>query len=128
MRVYRQGDTIRFGVKLAQKGTGDPTNLTGCTAFSQMRKYPEGELIAEGTPYINVPLGIVGIEYTKDQTAQLEPGEYGYDIRMKSEWGVNRQFPDAYIPDDPGRRAGTDVITLYSTRIKIIPPYTVLEA
>ena len=128
MKVYRQGDTIRLGVKLAYKGTGSPVNLEGCTAYSQMRKYPGEELIAQGIPYINVPLGLISVEYTKDQTAQLEPGEYGFDIRMKSEWSASHPFPDGYTPDDPDRRSGTDIITLYSTRIKIIKAYTELEA
>lgn len=127
MKVYRQGDTIRQGVKLAYKGTGAPVNLTGCTAYSQMRKYPGEELIAQGTTFINVALGIVSVEFTKDQTAQLEAGEYGYDIRMKSEWNASHPIPDGYIVDDPVLRSGTDIITLYSTRVKIVKAYTEME-
>lgn len=106
MRTYKQGDTIRRAVKLAYKGTGDPVDLSECTAQSQLRTYPAEKLMAEGKVSIDVPHGLVWALYTPEQTAALQPGEYGYDIRMKTQG---------------------DVITLLTTRIKICKAYTEME-
>lgn len=102
--TYKQGDTIRHYVKLAYKGTGAPVNLGGCTARSQMRK--KKELIAEGVVAIDAANGLVSATYTPQQTQELEPGNYSFDIRMQSQ---------------------EDVITLCTKQIKIIEPETEME-
>ena len=102
--TYKQGDTIRHYVKLAYKGTGEPVNLEGCTAKSQMRK--NKELVAEGAIAIDTANGLVSATYTPQQTKVLEPGNYSFDIRMQSQG---------------------DVITLCTKQIKIIEPETEME-
>lgn len=106
MQIYKQGDTIRQYVKIAFKGTGAPVNLAGCMAYSQMRKLPEDELIADGAISIDAPNGLVSATYTPAQTINLMPGVYGFDIRMKSQG---------------------DVITLITKQITIKKPYTEME-
>ena len=127
MKTYKQGDTIRFGVKLAHIGTGAPVNLEGCTAYSQMRRYPGGELIAEGTPSIDIALGKVSVEFPIDLTARIEPGIYGCDIRLKSVWKVTGADIDVYHTSDPVGFSGRDVFTLYTTQLRIVSPYTEME-
>ena len=126
MKVYRQGDTIRRGVKLAYKGTGDPVNLTGCTAYSQMRRIPGDELVLEGIPSIDIAQGTVRVEFTAEQTSLIEPGTYGFDIRLKSVWRASRPDIGDYSINPVGQ-SGTDVITLYTERIQIVEAYTEME-
>ena len=103
MQTYKQGDTIRLFVKIAYKGTGDPVNLAGCTARSQLRKKPGDSLKANGTVAIDTANGLVSATYTSAQTAVLEPGSYGFDIRLQTQG---------------------DEITLITKQITIVKPYT----
>ena len=126
MKTYKQGDTIRKVVKFTYKGTGEPVNLMNCTAFSQMRN-ADGELVAEASPSVDVANGLVIVEYTTKQTAALEPGGYGYDIRLKSEWRRSISEIEGYTINDPVTQSGKDVLTIFSTKIKIEEPYTEME-
>ena len=126
MKTYKQGDTIRKVVKFTYKGTGEPVNLMSCTAVSQMRN-ADGELVVEAIPSVDVANGLVIVEYTTEQTAALEPGGYGYDIRLKSEWRRSSPEIEGYTINDPVTQSGKDVITLFSTEIKIVKPFTELE-
>lgn len=102
----KQGDTIRRSVKLKYAGTGNPVNLTGCEAFAQMRKTPGGDLAASAACLIDAALGRITVTFTGAQTAALDPGVYGYDIRLSSEG---------------------DTVTLYEEQVSIVLPYTEIE-
>jgi hypothetical protein len=99
----RQGDTLRRRILLTYIGTKNPLDLTGYTAKSQFRAYPGGDLIAEATMQVDAGTGRIIAEYSAEQTAAIEPGEYGYDIRVQSE---------------------TDRRTLYSELVTVVKPYT----
>ena len=106
MQTYKQGDTIRQFVKIAYKGTGEPVNLAGCSAKSQLRQKPGNVRAADGTIAIDTANGLVSATYTPQQTAALEPGTYGFDIRLKSQG---------------------EVITLITKQITILKSYTEME-
>lgn len=57
-------------------------NLTGYTALAQMRKYAGSPTATSFTVLINSPpsLGKITISLTSNQTVNLKPGRYVYDV------------------------------------------------
>ena len=100
----KQGDTFRRKLSLTDKDTGEPVDLSDCTAYCQLRRSPGQELLLTASATIDG--GTIYVTLTKDQTAGLEPGEYGFDVRLEYE-------------DD--RR------TLYTEWINVILPFTERE-
>ena len=97
----RQGDTFRRVLSLTYKGSGEPADLTGCTAYCQVRRSPGQELLLNASATING--GEIMVLLTRQQTGSLEPGEYGFDVRLEC---------------DGDRR------TLYTEWINLIKPFT----
>ena len=97
----KQGDTFRRKLVLTNKDTGEPVDLTGCTAYCQVRRSPGQELLLTASATIDG--GEILVLLTKQQTATLEPGEYGFDVRLEC---------------DDDRR------TLYTEWINLIKPFT----
>ena len=104
--IIRQGDTLSREISLKYKKTLTVVDLTGCTAFSQLRKKPGDELCLEGTCSINTETGVVTVEYTADQIQTLEFGDYGFDVRL--------------VLDDQKK-------TIYTERFTLVIPYTDLS-
>ena len=100
----KQGDTFRRKLSLTIKDSGEPADLTGCTAYCQVRRSPGQELLLTASATIDG--GTIYVTLTKDQTATLEPGEYGFDVRLEC---------------DDDRR------TLYTEWINLIKPFTERE-
>ena len=103
MRYIKTGDFLRVRISVTYQKTKTPVDLTGCSAFSQMRKTPGDELMAEGTVTIDAENGLITVYYASDQTENLEPGTYGYDVR--------------FVSDD-------EVKTIYEEQLKFTAPYT----
>lgn len=101
--IVKQGDILRRKVKLTYKATGAAISLTGCTAFAELRAFPGQELLATGTTAITASTGIVTVTFSKAQTNALEPGEYGFDIRLEKD---------------------NDRKTIYTERFTLVKPYT----
>ena len=101
--IVKQGDTLRRKVKLTYKTTGAAVSLSGCTAFAELRSYPGEELLATGTTAITASTGTITATFDKAQTLALEPGDYGFDIRVEKD---------------------TDRQTVYTERFTLVKPYT----
>lgn len=104
--TLKQGDTLRRRISLKYIGTNAPVDLTGCHAYSQLRTHPGGQLKADGTVTIDTAQGVIVTLFTSAQTGELEPADYGFDIRLESEG---------------------DVKTIYERGIRLVKPYTELE-
>lgn len=102
MKEIRQGDTFHRRICFTYPGVG-PVSLTDVTAFSQIRRKPGDELIAEAETVIDVENGTIDVIFTAEKTAAIEPGTYGYDVRIKS--------------------AG-NTYTVDSEKIKVVKPFT----
>lgn len=100
----RQGDTFRRKLELTYKDSGNPADLTGCSAYCQVRRSPGQELLLTASATIDG--GNILVLLTKQQTATLEPGEYGFDVRLES---------------------GTDRRTLYTELVTVVLPFTERE-
>ena len=81
--LVKQSETFRRSYVFRNGQTKAILDLTGCTAYSQMRTKPGGELIAEAECSIDVPLGRVTALWTSEQTAAIDPGTYYFDVWLK---------------------------------------------
>lgn len=107
MIVIEQGEYYVKTLTLQYADTGEPVNLTGVTAASSIRKNREDEtVLANGYCVVYPSTGTIVLEYSQARTAGLPVGECGMDIWIKEN---GRKHP------------------IYTTRIKVVPPYTDLQ-
>lgn len=77
--VIDQGSTYIVEISLTDQN-GDPLDLTGYTANSQIRKwYSSSNPAASFSATINIPSTIV-LSLTANQTSSLVAGRYVYDV------------------------------------------------
>ena len=80
MIKIKQGEDYRKILCLQDAESQEPIDLTGCTAFSQMRDKPNGSLLATAVCSIEAEMGEVTVFYAGSDLAEIAPGEYGYDV------------------------------------------------
>ena len=105
-RIIKKAETFRRSLRFSNKQTGGTIDLTGCTAYSQMRTKPGGTLLATAVCTIDIPTGTVIVLFDAELTEALPLGEAGYDV-----WLV----------------CGDDQKPIYTELVTIIDPYTVIE-
>lgn len=81
--IIKQSETFRRTLKFTHVKSGEIIDLTGCTAYAQMRTEPGGTLLDEATCAIDTANGIVSATWSAEQTANLPLGKAGYDIWLK---------------------------------------------
>lgn len=81
--ICKQSETFRRSYRFRNGETKAILDLTGCTAYSQMRDKPNGTLVANATCSIDTAVGRVTVLWTKDQTAEIAPGHYVFDVWLK---------------------------------------------
>lgn len=106
--TIKQNETFRISLKLTDATSGMVIDLTGCSAYSQMRRTPDSELIATATCTINDPKGTVTVLWTATQTAEFPIGECGFDV-----WLVFPNDNDEY-----------EQKSIYTDVIEVIKGYT----
>lgn len=68
--------------------SGNPVNLTGWSAFAQVRLNPGAPMIADLAPVITNPSGgQITIAQTAAQTAAMAPGEFSWDLLLERPTG-----------------------------------------
>lgn len=108
MYKTKQGDTFKRIISLTYENNGAPVDLTGVTAFSQMRAFPGGDLVLEGTCTVSVTAGTVTVVYSADQMQDLEPGEYGYDVRLEVDDERKTIWTERFLLQLPYTELGED--------------------
>lgn len=80
--VVNAGSDFSETFELEDSDTNSQLNLTGYTATAQMRKYAGSPTAINFTVLINNPptLGKITISLTSNQTVNLKPGRYVYDV------------------------------------------------
>lgn len=79
--VIDQGATFSTDLNLTDEN-GDPINLGGYTANSQIRKWYTSSNATNFTTSINVSTGVVTLSLTANQTGSLTSGRYVYDVEI----------------------------------------------
>lgn len=108
MVTIKQNETFRVSLTLTDAVSGSVLDLTGCTAYSQMRKKPGDELIATAHCTINADKSAIEVLWTSEQTALFPLGKCGYDV-----WLV--------FPND---NDATEQKSIYTDEINVIMGYT----
>jgi hypothetical protein len=88
--VIDQGSTYSTDLTLTDEN-GDPLNLDGYVANSQIRKwYSSTNASATFTTSINVASGVITLGLTANQTSNLISGRYVYDVEITEGGEVSR--------------------------------------
>lgn len=88
--VIDQGSTFSTDLKLTDEN-GDPMNLTGFTANSQIRKwYTSLNPTASFITSINASSGSLTLSLTSEQTSNIVSGRYVYDVELYNGNTVSR--------------------------------------
>jgi len=88
--VIDQGSTFSTDLSLTDEN-GDPLDLDGYTANSQIRKwYTSTTASATFTTYISVPDGTITLSLNDTQTGALVSGRYVYDVEINNGVTVSR--------------------------------------
>lgn len=78
-----QGATFLGRVEILDEND-DPIDLTGCTADAEIRKWYSSlnsAAVFTTNTVMTMP-GTIGLSLTVDQTANLVPGRYVYDVKV----------------------------------------------
>ena len=83
--IIKQAEKFDRVVFLKYADTGEYVNLIECTAYCQMRNKPGGTLIATASCVIEPTLGRISASFSSEDTADIVPGDYGFDIWLVCE-------------------------------------------
>ena len=78
--IILQAQTFRRSLKFSNIKTGAVTDLTGCTAFAQMRDKPGGMLYDSAVCTIDTVNGVVSALWDSAVTASWPLGNCGFDV------------------------------------------------
>lgn len=82
---------------------GQPYNLTGYVAASQMRKnYATSSAAATFSATHNGVVGQITLTLAKSITTDLEPGRYMYDVEITSPGGATTRVVEGTVTVTPG--------------------------
>jgi hypothetical protein len=88
--VIDQGSTYSTDLSLTDEN-GDPLNLNGYSANSQIRKwYSSTNAAATFTTTINSTTGVITLGLTANQTSNLVAGRYVYDVELTEGGEISR--------------------------------------
>ena len=83
--IIKQAEQFDRVVTLKYADTGAYVDLEGCSAYCQMRTEPGGELLATADCSVEPNVGRVAASFSSSITAEIEPGNYGFDIWLVCE-------------------------------------------
>jgi len=78
--IIKQAETFRRSLKFTDLKTGAKLDLTGCTAYSQMRNKPGGTLYDSAECTVDTVNAVISALWDKDLTAAWPEGPCGFDI------------------------------------------------
>jgi hypothetical protein len=79
--VIDQGTTYITDLNLTDEN-GDPLNLTGYSANSQIRKHYTSSNSVVFSTSINAVAGVITLSLSANQTANIVSGRYVYDVEL----------------------------------------------
>ena len=101
--IIKQGETYRKRFEFFDPDTHQPIDLTGVSAYSQMRDKPGGVLKATATCNVDAINATITVEYSSAQTEAIAEGQYGFDV---------------WITDNG------DAVPIYTAEVQIVKRYT----
>lgn len=103
--VYVNNLVVNSGADFSQSFTleGSDTNsafdLTGYTVESQMRKWSGSSSATSFTTSVEIPstAGKILLRLTSEQTTNLKPGRYVYDVIIIDDFGVRNRVIEGMV-------------------------------
>lgn len=97
--VIDSGSDFSQTFTLEESETNSTLNLTGYTVNSQMRKWAGSSSAITFTTNIEFPLtaGKINISLTSNQTNNIKPGRYVYDILITDTFGVKSKVIEGMV-------------------------------
>ena len=87
--VIDQGTTFLVDLNLTDEN-GDTLNLHGYSVDAQIRKWYTSTNSVSFTATVNADVGIITLQLSANQTANLVSGRYVYDVEIDSGSAVSR--------------------------------------
>ena len=103
MIVIKQNEDYSKVLELQYADTMTAVDLTGISAYSQMRDKPNGTVVATATCVVDSVNHTITVSYSGTDLLDVDPGEYGYDV---------------WLVDGGGKKH-----PIYTTRCKIVGRY-----
>ncbi|MBQ6518299.1 MAG: hypothetical protein IJI14_06240 [Anaerolineaceae bacterium] len=103
MITIKQNEDYSKILQLQYADTNTAVDLTGITAYSQMRDKPNGTIVATAACVVDTTNHTITVSYSGSSLLNVEPGEYGFDI---------------WVVDSGGKKH-----PIYTTRCKIVGRY-----
>jgi DUF4097 and DUF4098 domain-containing protein YvlB len=98
--IIDQGTTFSTVINLTDEN-GDPINLTGYTGDAQMRKHYTSSNSQSFSISLGSTSGTVALSLTANQTANLTPGRYVYDVEVRSSANVVSRIVEGIVTVTP---------------------------
>ena len=98
--VIDQGTTFSSTLNLTDDN-GDPLDLAGYTANSQMRKWYTSSNSLSFSTSINTSIGTVTLSLSSNQTNAIVPGRYVYDVELTDNSGSVSRIVEGIITVTP---------------------------
>lgn len=83
--IIKQRETFRRVLQCTDTKSGAVIDLTGVSAYSQMRKQPGGELVGTAQCTVDGKKGEIEVLWTATQTGSFPLGSAGYDVWLTFE-------------------------------------------
>ena len=81
--VIEQGFDFDTSFQLEDTRSNSPLDLTDVTTVGQLRKhYGASTSVSFGSTVTSADLGIISISLTANQTVELKPGRYVFDVKL----------------------------------------------
>lgn len=87
---------------LSQESDSSATDLTGYTAYSQLKKHSGASSSFPFTVGITSSIGEVKISMNGNTTSSIEPGRYVYDVKLVSGIGTVTRLVEGMAFVSPG--------------------------
>jgi hypothetical protein len=99
--IIDQGTNFNTSIALTDVD-GGAIDLTGYTGASQMRKTYSSSNSRSFSVSLGGMSGTVGLQLTANQTANIEPGRYVYDVEITSSANVVTRIVEGIVTVTPG--------------------------
>lgn len=83
--IIKQAEKFDRVITLKYADTGAFVDLTGCSAYCQMRTKPGGILVGTADCSIDSELGRITASFSSEDTDDIDAGNYGFDVWIVSD-------------------------------------------
>lgn len=98
--IIDQGTTFNTSINLTDDN-GEPLSLIGYSGAAQIRKHYTSSNAVSFVVSVNSSLGVVTLDLTANQTANMQAGRYVYDVELTDSGGVVSRIVEGIVTVSP---------------------------